>query len=85
MGGWQSMSDGASIRTWSFGSGFNGDRTVPSPVIEAIEGDTVQVTLSSGMPHSIHWHGLDVDQANAVPAPPAMSPIIAVGIMGEGE
>ena len=64
MGGWQRMSDGASIRTWSFGSGFNGDRTVPSPVIEAVEGDTVQVTLSSGMPHSIHWHGLDVDQAN---------------------
>jgi FtsP/CotA-like multicopper oxidase with cupredoxin domain len=64
MGGWQRMSNGASIRTWPFGSGFNGDRTVPSPVIEAIEGDTVQVTLSSGMPHSIHWHGLDVDQAN---------------------
>ena len=54
----------ATVRTWFFGSGFNGDRTVPSPVIEAIEGDTVQVTLSSGMPHSIHWHGLDVDQAN---------------------
>jgi len=64
MGGRQRMSDGTSVRTWFFGSGFNGDRTVPSPVIEAIEGETVQVTLNSPMPHSIHWHGLDVDQAN---------------------
>jgi FtsP/CotA-like multicopper oxidase with cupredoxin domain len=64
MGGRQTMSDGTSIRTWFFGSGFNGDRTVPSPVIEAIEGHTLRVTLSSPMPHSIHWHGLDVDQAN---------------------
>jgi plastocyanin len=64
MGGRQIMADGTSIRTWYFGDGFNGDRTVPSPVIEAIEGETVQVTLSSDMPHSIHFHGLDVDQAN---------------------
>ena len=69
MGGRQIMADGTSIRTWFFGSGFNGDRTVPSPVIEGIEGETVQVTLSSDMPHSIHLHGLDVDQANdGVPA-----------------
>ena len=64
MEGSQIMADGTSIRTWFFGSGFNGDRTVPSPVIEGIEGETVQVTLSSDMPHSIHFHGLDVDQAN---------------------
>jgi FtsP/CotA-like multicopper oxidase with cupredoxin domain len=64
MGGRQRMSDGVSIRTWSFGRGFNGDRAVPSPVIEAIEGETVRVTLKSRKPHSIHWHGLDVDQAN---------------------
>ena len=38
MDGWQTMADSTSIRTWFFGSGFNGDRTVPSPVIEAIEG-----------------------------------------------
>ena len=69
MGGRQIMADGTSIRTWFFGSGLNGDRTVPSPVIEGIEGETVQVTLSSDMPHSMHFHGLDVDQANdGVPA-----------------
>ena len=69
MGGSQIMAGGTSIRTWSFGRGFNGDRTVPGPVIEGIEGETMQVTLSSDMPHSIHLHGLDVDQANdGVPA-----------------
>lgn len=64
MNGFEVMSDQTSIRTWYFGNGFNNDRTVPSPVIEAIEGQTVQVTLSSMMPHTIHFHGLDVDQAN---------------------
>ena len=64
MGGRQIMADGTPIQTWFFGNGFNGDRTVPGPVIEGIEGEAVQVTLSSDMPHSIHLHGLDVDQAN---------------------
>lgn len=60
----QTMADGTTLRTWSFGRGFNGNRSVPGPVIEGIEGETVQVTLESGMPHSIHLHGLDVNQAN---------------------
>ena len=64
MNGSELMADQTSIRTWYFGSGFNGDRTVPSPVIEAVEGETVEVTLTSMMPHSVHFHGLDVDQAN---------------------
>ena len=64
MNGFELMADQTTIRTWYFGNGFNDDRTVPSPVIEAIEGQTVEVTLSSMMPHSIHFHGLDVDQAN---------------------
>jgi FtsP/CotA-like multicopper oxidase with cupredoxin domain len=64
MNGRQIMADGTAIRTWYFGGGFNEDRSVPSPVIEAIEGESVQVTLSSDMPHSIHFHGLNVDQAN---------------------
>jgi FtsP/CotA-like multicopper oxidase with cupredoxin domain len=64
MEGRQVMADGTSIRTWFFGRGFNGDRTVPGPVIEGVEGETMQVTLISEMPHSIHFHGLDVDQAN---------------------
>ena len=64
MDGTQTMADGTTIPTWFFGSGFNSDRTVPSPVIEGIQGDTMRVTLRSAMPHTIHFHGLDVDQAN---------------------
>ena len=64
MSGSAAMADGSSISTWRFGDGFNGDRTVPSPVIEATEGDNVEITLSSMMPHTIHLHGLDVDQQN---------------------
>jgi len=64
MNGAAVMADGTSLRSWTFGNGFNNDRTVPSPVIEAIEGQTVEVTLTSMMPHTVHFHGLDVDQAN---------------------
>lgn len=82
MNGSQTMADGASIRTWYFGSGFNGDRSVPSPVIECIEGQTAQVTLASMMPHTIHLHGLDVDQAND--GVPSTSGYIGGGGMGGG-
>lgn len=69
MNGSLTMADGTSVDTWSFnnGGGFNGDRTVPCPVIEANEGETVQITLNVPMmspPHTIHPHGLDVDQQN---------------------
>jgi len=66
MNGSTTMANGSTISTWYFsnGGGFNGDRTVPSPVIEANQGETVQVTLSSMMEHTIHFHGLDVDQQN---------------------
>jgi FtsP/CotA-like multicopper oxidase with cupredoxin domain len=46
------------------GNGFNGDRLLPSPVIEAVQGQTAQITLTSMMPHTLHPHGLDVNQAN---------------------
>jgi len=74
MNGSITMADGASISTWYFsnGGGFNGDRTVPSPVIEANQGSNVAVTLNVSMmssPHTIHFHGLDVNQQNdGVPA-----------------
>lgn len=71
MNGSETLADGTTIRTWYFdnGGGFNGDRTVPSPVIEANEGDQVEITLDSMMPHTMHLHGLDVDQQNdGVPA-----------------
>ncbi len=48
------------------GIGFMGDRHLPSSHVEVIEGQTVTVNFqnASWMPHTIHWHGLDVDQAN---------------------
>jgi len=64
MMGRERMADGRRLRTWFFGRGFNDDRSVPSPVIEGIEGQMTEVTLSSMMPHTIHFHGLDVDQWN---------------------
>ena len=76
------MADGASIRTWYFGSGFHGDRTFGGPVFEANEGEMVQMTLSSMMPHSIHFHGLDVDQAND--GVPGTSGYVGSGMGGGG-
>ncbi len=64
MDGSTTMSDNNTLTTWYFGNGFNDDRLVPSPVIECIEGQQVNVTLTSMRAHSIHFHGLDVDQAN---------------------
>jgi len=70
----ETLADGTTLSTWYFtngvnGAGFNDDRSVPSPVIEANEGDNVEITLNSQMEHSMHLHGLDVDQQNdGVPA-----------------
>ncbi|MDF1881101.1 multicopper oxidase family protein [Sulfurimonas sp. MAG313] len=60
---------GMSIETWYFGNGFSGDRDWAGPIIEATQGEVVKITVTSEMAHSMHLHGLDVDQANdGVPA-----------------
>lgn len=67
MGSQQTMSDGVPINVWRFtasGQGFNQDRPVPGPTIELIEGTPVELIFSTMHPHSIHLHGLDVDQLN---------------------
>lgn len=46
------------------GNGFSGNRVLPSPVIEGAQGQNMSITLTSMMPHTLHPHGLDVDQAN---------------------
>ena len=48
------------------GVGFMGDRDLPSSHIEVIEGQMITVNFrnASWMPHTIHFHGLDVNQAN---------------------
>lgn len=66
----QTMADGVPITVWGFtglnNSSFNGDTTrlCPGPVIEMFEGQATTITLISTRPHTLHLHGLDVDQAN---------------------
>lgn len=62
------MSDGKKILVWGLvesgsGLGFNGRAITPGPVLEMIEGQPVSVTLTAMMPHTMHWHGLDVPTA----------------------
>lgn len=48
------------------GEGFGGDRTSLGSHLEFREGELCSIDFynRSGMPHTIHLHGLDVDQAN---------------------
>ena len=68
MNGSAVLSDGTAITTWGFrlGSGMGGVPQVPGPILEAREGDNVFIHFQnfSPMPHTIHLHGLDVNQAN---------------------
>ena len=63
--------DGQIVRIWSFsetpnGLGFMNDRALPSAHIEPVEGELIRVSLENlgYIAHTIHLHGLDVDQAN---------------------
>lgn len=59
--------DGNTIRYYGFASGFLTPPQFPAPILYANEGDSVIVNVrnqSQGAHHTIHWHGLDVDQAN---------------------
>lgn len=61
------MANGNTVRVWTLNgatTGFNGDRIVPGPVIELTQGQAATLTLNSGMRHTIHPHGLDVNTAN---------------------
>ena len=63
---------GTSYNSWFFEDvgngiqGFMGDRTIPSTHMEFIEGTacTIDFFNQSPMDHTIHLHGLDVDQVN---------------------
>ena len=74
--------DGQPVGIWYFdynssNMGFMNDRHLPSAHIEPIEGQLTQIEFlnQSSMPHTIHLHGLDVDQANdGVPQTSAVVP-----------
>lgn len=55
------------IRVFGFAESLNQQPGVPGPTIIANEGDSVHIDLwnvSQGAPHTIHLHGLDVNQEN---------------------
>jgi len=66
--------DGATVYIWGYSlSDVPGTATLPGPTIEVDEGDRVEIVLTNVGPsrpgvqrvvHTIHLHGLDVDQAN---------------------
>ena len=62
---------GSPLQLWYFdlnssNSGFMNDRFLPSVHLEMIQGELTSILLQnqSNMDHTIHLHGLDVDQAN---------------------
>lgn len=65
--GVKELANGDTIRVFGFAEGLMDQPGVPGPTIFANEGDSVRIDLwnvSQGAPHTIHLHGLDVDQQN---------------------
>lgn len=66
------MWDGEPVYLMGYSYLIGAPLVLPSPTLEFNEGDSVNLhmwNLSQGPPHTIHLHGLDVDQANdGVPA-----------------
>lgn len=61
------IASGDTIRVFGFAEDLSSQPNVPGPTIIANEGDSVHIDLwnvSQGAPHTIHLHGLDVDQQN---------------------
>ncbi|MGY8884492.1 MAG: multicopper oxidase domain-containing protein, partial [Flavobacteriales bacterium] len=61
------ISDGGmEIPIWGYGLSSDGYITVPGPLLEYETGDEVNLAFvnNSAESHTIHLHGLDVDQAN---------------------
>jgi FtsP/CotA-like multicopper oxidase with cupredoxin domain len=48
--------DGQTVAAWAY------DGAVPGPVLRAIEGERIRVTVSNALPEptTVHWHGVDV-------------------------
>lgn len=59
--------DSTMIRYYGFGNGFLVAPQFPAPILYANEGDSVVLNIrnqSQGAGHTVHLHGLDVNQAN---------------------
>jgi FtsP/CotA-like multicopper oxidase with cupredoxin domain len=65
--GTHTFHDGSSTRIFGFAETLSAPIKIPGPTLEVTEGDSVKIdfwNMSQGAPHTIHLHGLDVDQAN---------------------
>ncbi|MDA0912921.1 MAG: multicopper oxidase domain-containing protein [Bacteroidetes bacterium] len=66
MEGYTFLPDGTPIPIWGYGWVSDGFITLPAPLLSYTEGQSVQLNFTNPSPesHTIHLHGLDVDQAN---------------------
>lgn len=65
--GYNHMYTGDSIRMFGFNTDYFAAPMSPGPTLEMNQGDSVEIeffNFSQGAPHTIHLHGLDVDQDN---------------------
>ena len=66
MEGYTFLPDGTPVPIWGYGWVADGFITLPAPLLNYTEGESVQLNFTNPSPesHTIHLHGLDVDQAN---------------------
>jgi hypothetical protein len=64
--GQMEMHDGEDLFTFGYTEDYGDDLVVPGPILHMTEGDSVIIDFHnlSAIPHTVHLHGLDVDQAN---------------------
>ncbi len=65
--GAKELANGDTIRVFGFAESLGEQPGVPGPTITINEGDSVHIdvwNVSQGAPHTIHLHGLDVNQEN---------------------
>lgn len=61
------LEDSTVIRTLGYAEKLSANPSMPGPTLTYYEGDSVIIDMwnvSQGAPHTIHLHGLDVDQQN---------------------
>lgn len=66
MDGYTFLPDGTALPIWGYGWVADGYITLPAPLLTYSQGEPVQLNFTNPSPesHTIHLHGLDVDQAN---------------------
>ena len=61
------LDDGTEIRTFGYATKLSENPDIPGPTLIYEQGDSVTIDMwnvSQGAPHTIHLHGLDVNQQN---------------------